>query len=350
METSPQSGAGIPHTGPDTEKELNLLLVRDEAGDRERWRRSYAGSVAFHFLLFTVLWFVKEEPYQPLPPERTLIAHVTPLYIPPELTQKAPNRKPVSKELALETIAPRPAVRTPAPAPAPPPRPTPEVARPTPQPVIEPPKIEAPAPGVQLSQIPKATIPTPPPPSEPPKLALQDATPYPQGSGIGRGRGLIQVPGSSVQEAIRGMGRPGGALGSQSVGDAGTEEGAVGAGLNLPPSAGRPQSSLELKSDPMGVDFKPYMTQVIAAIRRNWFAVYPEAARLGQRGQVVLQFAVAKQGVVTKVVFSGASGAKALDQSAVAAISASNPLPPLPTEFKGDRIVLQMTFLYNMPR
>jgi TonB family protein len=92
------------------------------------------------------------------------------------------------------------------------------------------------------------------------------------------------------------------------------------------------------------------MLQVIAAVRRNWFAVYPEAARLGQRGQVVLQFAVVKQGTVTKVVFNGQSGAKALDQSAVAAISASNPLPPLPPEFKGDRIVLQMTFLYNMPR
>ena len=34
----------------------------------------------------------------------------------------------------------------------------------------------------------------------------------------------------------------------------------------------------------------------------------------------------------------------------MAAISASNPLPPLPTQFKGDRIVLQLKFLYNMPR
>ena len=100
----------------------------------------------------------------------------------------------------------------------------------------------------------------------------------------------------------------------------------------------------------MGVDFRPYLLQVLAAVRRNWFAVYPEAARLGQRGQVTLEFAIAKQGTMTKVVFSGQSGAKALDQAAVAAISASNPLPPLPTEFKGDRVVLQMTFMYNMPR
>ena len=100
----------------------------------------------------------------------------------------------------------------------------------------------------------------------------------------------------------------------------------------------------------MGVDFRPYLLQVLAAVRRNWFAVYPEAARLGQRGQVVLEFAIAKQGAVAKVIFSNESGAKALDQAAVAAISASNPLPPLPVEFRGDRVVLQMTFQYNMPR
>ena len=121
-------------------------------------------------------------------------------------------------------------------------------------------------------------------------------------------------------------------------------------GLNLPPSAGRPHSNLELRSDPQGVDFRPYMLQVLAAVRRNWFAVYPEAARLGQRGEVALEFAIAKQGLVQKVVFSSESGAKALDQSAVAAISASNPLPPLPADFRGDRIVLRMTFMYNMQK
>jgi hypothetical protein len=37
-------------------------------------------------------------------------------------------------------------------------------------------------------------------------------------------------------------------------------------------------------------------------------------------------------------------------RAAVAGISASVPFPPLPSEFKGDRIVLQMNFAYNMPR
>jgi TonB family protein len=107
---------------------------------------------------------------------------------------------------------------------------------------------------------------------------------------------------------------------------------------------------MELRSDPMGVDFRPYMRQILLAIKRNWLAVYPEAARLGQRGETVLEFAIAKQGLVVKVVYSTQSGTKPLDEAAVAAISASNPLPPLPREFKGDRIVLRMTFKYNMPR
>ncbi len=62
-------------------------------------------------------------------------------------------------------------------------------------------------------------------------------------------------------------------------------------------------------------------------------------------------FGIAKQGGVTKIVFISARRlSKPLNEAAVAAISASNPLPPLPSQFKGDRIVLQMKFLYNMPR
>jgi TonB family protein len=344
----------------DTEPELHLLLAEDLEDDWRRRRAAAVGSGIFHLSVILVLLFVKGAPYTPLPPERVLVQHVTPLYTPPELTQKAPNKAPLAKELTVESIAPRPVFKAPSPAPAAakaepvramptPPAPPPQVAqtKPAPPKEIEPPRIEAPQ-SLQTAQMPKVGQ-LPPQPQEAPKLALQDVNP-PSRAGTGRASGLISVPNPSIQEAVRTLSHTGGVPGTQSIGDLGADEGGAGLGLNLPPSAGRPRSSLELKSDPMGVDFRPYMLQVIAAVRRNWFAVYPEAARLGQRGQVVLQFAVVKQGLVTKVVFSGQSGAKALDQSAVAAISASNPLPPLPAEFKGDRIVLQMTFLYNMQR
>ena len=74
----------------------------------------------------------------------------------------------------------------------------------------------------------------------------------------------------------------------------GADDNGTGLGILLPPSAGRPLANMELKSDPMGVDFRPYMRQILIAIKRNWLAVYPEAARLGQRGETVLEFAIAK--------------------------------------------------------
>ena len=340
---------------PETEPELHLLLERDHRDDWRRWRRAAMVSAAVHVVLLTVLLLMPESAANTRVYETPPILRITPLYIPTELTQKAPNKGKLSKELTVEAIAPRPVVKTPAPAPAakfvPPPAlpPAPQIAKAEPKPVVaEPPKIDTPTqPAEQLG---KFNTPLPPP-TQQPKLVLENvgSPPPPAGSNQGKRTGGIAVPNTSVEAAVHDLTANNGLTnGRQSVADSAVDLG--NPGLNLPPSAGRPHSNLELKSDPMGVDFRPYMLQVLAAVRRNWFAVYTEAARLGQRGEVVLEFAIAKPGLVTKVIFSSESGAKALDQSAVAAISASNPLPPLPTDFKGDRIVLRMTFMYNMQR
>ena len=45
------------------------------------------------------------------------ITLITPLYIPTELTQKAPNKGKISKELTVEALAPRPALKAPSPPP-----------------------------------------------------------------------------------------------------------------------------------------------------------------------------------------------------------------------------------------
>ena len=65
---------------------------------------------------------------------------------------------------------------------------------------------------------------------------------------------------------------------------------------------------------------------------------------------MAIQFSISRDGKVPKLVIAAGSGTEALDRAAVAAISASNPFPPLPGEFKGDRVVLQFNFAYNMPR
>jgi TonB family protein len=70
---------------------------------------------------------------------------------------------------------------------------------------------------------------------------------------------------------------------------------------------------------------------------------------MGRRGRVVIQFAIDRSGAVPKVVIAEPTGADILDRAAVAAISASVPLPPLPKEYTGDQIRLQLAFSYNMP-
>jgi TonB family protein len=335
---------------------LLQLETLHEQEDWRRWRIAGASAVLFHIVLLIAALNFRYTPSAPLPPEQFLLKHVTPLYLPPELTQKAPNKTPPKKELVLESIkaAPIPKIVTPQ-SPAakqataakplpPPPVPAPQVA---PKPVVaEAPKLEVAPPAPQPIQIASAPPLPPPPGNAAPKIAFEDVAP-PKPSG-GKPAGGIAMPSTSVQDAVKAITHNGGG-GSSTVGDTISDAG-MGAGLRLPPSAGAPQSSLQLKSDPMGVDFKPYMIQVLAAIRRNWFAVYPEAAKTGMRGQVVLQFRIDVKGSVVKVVFNGQSPSKALNEAAVAAISASLPMPPFPAAFKGDHVDLQMSFLYNMPR
>ena len=57
-----------------------------------------------------------------------------------------------------------------------------------------------------------------------------------------------------------------------------------------------------------------------------------------------------RHGGVPKLVIATSSGTEAFDRAAVAGVSASNPFPPLPAEFKGDQIRLQLAFSYNAPR
>ena len=155
---------------------------------------------------------------------------------------------------------------------------------------------------------------------------------------------LAARPDQVIAGAIQQMKRGGGPR--QAVGEG--IGGAASAGI-LPPGPSRSGSLVELLSDPRGVDFRPYLTQILASVRRNWFAVIPESARLGMsRGRTLIQFSVARNGSVPKLVIAKSSGTPPLDRAAVAGISASNPFPPLPIEYLGRDIRLQFTFLYNI--
>ena len=337
-----------PDSGP------NLLLDWHQSTESSRWIPASLGSLVVHIVLFLFLIVIsKLDMY--VPRQATEIVpdfrRVTPLIAPPlsELTQKAPNRGKIAKEVNVEDLMPRPASQerlAPAPAvrafkpPAPikPGLPQPETPR-----APEPPKLEA-ANNLPQAPLPAAGVPKAPPPpqiqpQENPKLAFE--TPGQGGTSFDK----TQPPKLKVDEAIRktaSASKPSGIV----VGDV-EQPPTLPDSVRLPPSPGRSGSSLELLSDPLGVDFKPYLIRILALVRQNWFSVIPESARLGNRGVVLLQFIVDRSGQVPKLVIATPSGSESLDRAAVASISASVPLPPLPSEYKGQQIRLQFAFKYN---
>lgn len=311
------------------------------------------GAMIFHGLLLVLIILLPPAKVRvhPVDEIRIDVSKSTPLIapVPPrpfELTQKAPNRGQVSKEVNLEALLPKPeqvAKNTPPPRRyTPPPAPS---AKPTQQALV--PEPTPPQLGNSQLQLPQITVPQLPA-NEKPKIAFENPG-SPAGSPTGSPKGIIpRAPSPSVDEAVRASIRNRSA-GGLVVADVMDLPSGADATLSATPKKGQAGSSLELLSDPQGVDFKPYLIRVLAAVRRNWFAVIPESVKFGQRGKTVIQFAISQNGGVPKLVISLPSGTESLDRAAVAGISASNPFPPLPAEFKGEFIRLQLSFMYNMP-
>jgi TonB family protein len=343
-------------------EELRSLFGVEQQLAPRPWRAIAGASIGVHLLLALLLQEVPifEARHFAASTQVSVVRKVTPIFAPVlEPTQNVPNKAEVNRDFDVESLKPRPAVQIPDGPPStnrpaarnPVPIPAPRTETP-PKPLAEPPKVDTP---IQARNIvpPPAGVPNAPAPpqiqtQEKPKLAFEAVGSGGYSSQPAQGPRKVPMPTTTVSEATAAVARsrPSGGL---MVGDFGDGIGGAGEGLNLPPSPGKTGSNLELLSDPQGVDFRPYLIRVLAAVRKNWFAVIPESARMGnQRGRVMVQFAIDRAGSVPKLVISVPSGAQPLDRAAVAGISASNPFPPLPSEFKGEQIRLQFTFSYNM--
>lgn len=346
---------------PVAEAGPNLLLDWHESADTSRHWRAGIGSLLVHAGIISFVFFVGSLA-GPAPREATEIIpdlrQSVHLILPADLTQKAPNKGKVAKEVNVEDLKPRPASQERLP-PAPairafrPPNPQPPgPPQPAPPRVVEPPKVETqvtaqntPPALPALAGTPKAPPPPQIQPVEQPKLAFE--TPGQNGPSEFKGKAKLAPPKSGVQDVVREMARGGGGQGNVAVGDL-DQPPDLPPSIHLTPSPGHTGSSLELMSDPMGVDFKPYLIRILSLVRQNWFAVIPESAKLGNRGVTLLQFIIDRNGQVPKLVIATPSGSEALDRAAVAGVSASVPFPPLPNDFKGQQIRLQFAFKYNV--
>src|ERR1035437_8568042 len=304
---------------PPSDAELHILTQWGDAADSPRKRRAAVFSILVHVVAVVTLFSLPKGLF--VPPPQVAAVRITPLIEPlTDLTQNAPTKGKINKEFNATELNPRPRIQIPMGLPS-----------------------------VTLPQAPRPAEPKPAPPlPEPPKLAFEPPSRPPPPLPPGQGR--VSVPDTSVSGAIRQAAR-GGSAGGLVVGDFGPSgPGGFGPGVNLPPSPGSQGSNMQLLTDPQGVDFRPSLVRILASVKQHWLSVRPESVKLGRRGKVAIQFSISRDGGVPKLVIAEFSGAEALDRAAVAGISASVPFPPLPSAFKGDRIVLQMNFAYNMPR
>jgi hypothetical protein len=201
----------------------NLLMDWHESRDSRRWLRAGIGSVAIHILLLLVAFWVAglDAPKPRSVPEIVSNIQRVTLIVPSDLTQKAPNKSKVSKEVNVEDLKPRPASQQRLP-----PTPAARVFRPpAPQKTVpqqpgspDPPKLATavtPPPPPPAAGVPQAKPPEIQP-EEKPKLAFE--TPGQQGTSQQHSLSKLQLPKTTLEDAIHDVVR-GGRQGNLSVGD-----------------------------------------------------------------------------------------------------------------------------------
>jgi len=321
------------------------LIVPEQREEKAKWQVvTRLSSIAFHILLFVALLFQSKlfPPHEPTQAEMELARRQMTVLLPPgALESLKPSTRPVQPvpkvhvdPRVLREVAP-PIVPTPAPQPERPVRELPNAPVPKTNAVQPEPQLSAPTP---KTDAPKPAL----------KLEAPD-TPQPQ-------RGLILPKNStsrSLQDTIRDAAKSPSAGGRSGavIGPMPRSGGALGGGSQGSGGGGTYGNGYEILTPTEGVDFSDYMTRVVAAVRRNWYAVMPESAQLGDRGRVALQFRIMKNGGVPdgEPVRLIGSGKEPLDRAAVSAIRSSNPFEPLPPAFSGPYIELRFYFLYNLP-
>ncbi|MBI3403954.1 MAG: TonB family protein [Acidobacteria bacterium] len=313
------------------------LMVRPVEINAHAWRGQAGLSTSlFHALLILLVLFQpKLFPYQ-APSEADIeAAHkfLGKVYLPPSARTTPHANAPVESTAPKIRIDPR-ALRqllppTEEPSAAPKSAESPKIARELPV---------APTPQVSNPSLPQPSnrFENPTPRLEQPRTTL--STPQLRLPGGSAGRSIED----SIRDAARNRGTGGGDFPGAGAGGPGQGGGPGGQGMG---------GAFEVLTPTEGVDFSGYFQRMLARVKYNWYAVIPESARMGEKGRVILEFSIMKNGSVPQAepVLVSTSGREPLDRAAVSSIHTSNPFEPLPPAFSGPLIRLRFTFLYNIP-
>lgn len=291
------------------------------ASSRRRLRIALACSLLLHLSLVALALWV--HPW--FPP--VIVKSGEPLFIdlPPEKPEEpAPQgvpQNPVTPRVAATPTPPAPKAeppRAPKPVPARPPAPK---AAPLPEP------LKAPEPAA----VAKAPLPPEPEEAKPAPLARagkEAVPPVPEvvePKEAGGPRTALAVPRSEGIPSVPGAREPGGGL---RRGRGGIE------GEPIPLNT----------SDPRYTD---YFDKIRRKIKANW--VYPrEAGERGIGGQLMIDFAISKNGYLEAIELRRSSGVPILDLYAMNAVKLAQPFPPVPDSVSKSVLPIKGIFTYQI--
>src|SRR5579863_7872322 len=258
-----------------TTGDVNLMVAPVETPPRDWNWLGRSGSIVFHILFIILLVNL----FQYRPPTQSQInlarQQLSFIYMPPDVRGLPPAPSaPRSPQMRIDPRILRQMAPPVLPQPLPGPKEPERVVRDTPTPDPAPELPAAPKPQ------PQAPIDTPKPQ---PQTEAQNRLILPQMSSPGRM--LQQSAQQSRQGGGSGLEQFGGQIpGSPHYGGGGGDGYLGGAVQMLTPTE--------------GVDFNDYLARVVDSVKRNWYSVMPESARLGEKGRVVLQFRIMSSGAV----------------------------------------------------
>src|ERR1017187_9924431 len=317
----------------------HLLIQLQDDLERSRWREAIWISIIVHLVLTIVLWnFNLIEKYvgwhtAVVVPMATQDKNLTFLALPPDLQK--PTRRPntniasdkdriaTSRHPELDPKELRKILATPPPR-GPPGR--------SARPPRNPPR-KAMAPSQPPSPQPQQGQQTVRPQFQTNQQAQLQMPARPNNSFSKYAGGM--TAGQAIQQAAQGAAANRGGGAGQEV-DFGLGTGAHG----------RQLGALDILSDTQGVDFGPYLQRILQDVKENWYHLIPESAEM-KKGKLAIEFAITKDGKVADMRLIATSGDVALDRPAWGSITASNPFPPLPSEFTGPYLALRFRFYYN---
>jgi protein TonB len=111
-------------------------------------------------------------------------------------------------------------------------------------------------------------------------------------------------------------------------------------------STGAGEAGIGFGDSAFGDRYGTYVNSITRAISNNWLKSLVDAS-VQKAPKVYLSFTIARDGTVSDVEVRQSSGNPSLDRSAKRAVLASNPLPALPSDYRGGSISVSFYFEYS---